>query len=561
MPKAKTESPPATEYARAVVKGEVIACKKVIQACQRHLDDLKRDDVYFDVQAAARVVRFAEELRHVKGKWDNPKIQLQPWQKFVLGSIFGWKRVSTELRRFRTAYVQIARKNGKSTLGAIMGLYGLIADGEPGAEIYSAATTRDQARIIFNDAQQMVRSNEDLNGILGLHKLNIHHLTSASKFEPVSADANTLDGLNVHMALVDELHAHKDSAVWDVLDTGTGSRRQPLMIAITTAGFERAVCIEKYNYCEQVLDGVVQDDSLFSYITEIDEGDDWRDPRAWRKANPNLGVSVFEEQLETLCNRAQHIPSEQNNFLCKHLNKWVNQSTRWLNLDDWKACGGVVNPDTLRGRVCYAGLDLSATTDITALALLFPPDGSDDKWQALYRFWVPQEQVRKRSQGQLVDKVPYDAWERDGLILSTPGNCIDYDYVRQEILALSRQYDIQEIAYDPYNARETAIKLQDHGLNMVEFRQGPVSFNAPMHRFYGLILDRKFCHGDHPAMTWMANNLTVRHDANLNMAPDKKSAKDRIDGPVALLMALGRAIVAEDVTQLDKWILSRGDLF
>jgi phage terminase large subunit-like protein len=367
-----------------------------------------------------------------------------------------------------------------------------------------------------------------------------------------------MDGLNVHCALVDELHAHKDSKVWDVLDTATGSRRQPLMLAITTAGFERAVCIEKYNYCEQVLSGIVSDDSIFAFITEMDEGDDWTDRTAWVKANPNLGVSCFEDQLETLCKRAQHIPSEQNNFLTKHLNKWVNQSERWINLDDWKACGGEVNEEELAGRRCYGGLDLSATTDITALVLLFPPESKDEQWKAVYRFWVPDERVQKRAQGYLVDRVPYDAWKRDGFIRTTPGNVIDYDFVRAEIIGkynasgqkiadgLADLYDIQEIAYDPYNARETAIKLAEAGLEMVEYRQGAVSFNAPMKRFEGLLLERQFNHANNPVLGWMANNMVVRYDANMNMAPDKKSAKDKIDGIVALLMALGLAIVAED---------------
>jgi phage terminase large subunit-like protein len=540
---------PVTQYAQDVVSGRQIACKKVIQACQRHLDDLNRSDLFFDEAEANRVCTFAENLKHIKGKWDNPYIQLEPWQKFVLGSVFGWKRKESGLRRYRTVYCQIARKNGKSTLGAIIGLYMMVADGEPGAEVYSAATTREQARIIFNDAKAMVRAQPALKSRLGVHTLNIHDLKTASKFEPVSSDAHTLDGLNVHCALVDELHAHKDSKVWDVLDTGTGSRRQPLMAAITTAGFERAVCIEKYNYCEQILSGVVQDDTFFSFITEIDEGDDWRLPESWAKANPNLGVSVFKEQLEALCHRAQHIPSEQNNFLTKHLNKWCNQSERWINLDDWKANGGEYDEKALEGRECFAGLDLSATTDITALVLLFPPQEKGEQWKAVYRFWVPQERVDKRAKGYLVDKVPFDAWQRDGWIKATPGNVIDYEYVRKEILDLAERFDVREIAFDPYNCTETAQKLMEAGMEMIEFRQGARSFHEPMRRFEGMMLDREINHGNHPAMTWMANNMVVRYDANMNMAPDKKSAKDRIDGVVAYLMALGRAIQKENLPE------------
>ncbi len=542
---AKKAVHPVTQYALDVIAGREVACKKVRQACQRHLDDLKRKDLIFDEKEATRVIRFAENLKHVKGKWDTDYIVLELWQKFVLGSLFGWKVKATGRRRFRMAYIQIARKNAKTTLGAAIALYALVADGEPGAEIYSAATKRDQAKILFEVAKSQARKFPALNKRLGIFKLNIHDLQTASKFEPLGADANTLDGLNTHCAIVDELHAHKDSKVWDVLDTSTGARLQPLIIAITTAGFERSVCIDKYNYCEQVLDAVLEDDSTFAFIAEIDEGDDWTDPKVWKKANPNLGISVFQEQLESLCKRAKAIPAEQNNFLCKHLNKWVNQSTRWISMDDWNACAGEVSEDELKGRICFGGLDLSATTDLTAFVLLFPPEEAGEIWKALYRFWVPGGRIEQRTKGYLVDKVPFEAWEREGIIRRTEGNVVDYDFIRRDILADAEKFDIQEIAYDPYRAMETAIKLQEEGMKMVQFRQGPISFTAPMERFYGLLLDRKFCHGNNPAMTWMANNVVVRHDANLNMAPDKKSAKDRIDGPVALFMALGRAIVVE----------------
>lgn len=552
MARKKAQIPelhPTTIYSQRVVDGQEVACKKVIQACQRHLDDLNRNDLLFDEGSANRILLFANVLKHVKGRWSSPNIVLEPWQQFVLGSLFGWKRPDG-LRRFRTAYIQIARKNGKSTLGAIVGLYMLLLDAEPGADVYSAATTRDQAKIIFNTAQSLARGQAFLRSRLGIQTHNIHDLETGSKFEALSADAHTLDGLNIHCALVDELHAHKDDSVWGVLETGTGARTQSLMLAITTAGFERSICIQQYGYAEQVLSGTVMDDSYFAFVTELDEGDDWTDPIAWKKANPNLGVSVKLDQLERLCKQAQEIPSRQNNFLCKHLNKWVNQADRWINLDDWKACEGQYTEESLYGRLCFGGLDLSATTDITAFCLLFPPEDSDEPWKAVYRFWVPEERIAKRAAGQMVDKVPFDAWRRDGHVLSTGGNAVDYEFIRAEILTLSQQFDIREIAYDPYNARETAIKLVDAGMDMVEFRQGARSFNGPMHRFEAMLLDRKFCHGNHPAMSWMANNMTVRYDANMNMAPDKKSAKDRIDGVVALLMALGRAIEQEDTSSV-----------
>lgn len=530
-----------TQYALDVVSGEIVACEKVKLACQRHLNDLQRSDIYFDENEANRFFTFAENLKHIKGKWDNPYFRMEPWQKFVCGSIFGWKQTSNDMRRFRTVYVQLARKNGKSTLAAWIGLYMMVADCEPGAEVYSAATTRDQARIIFNDAKSMVRGSKALSNRLGVHTLNIHDLKTSSKFEPVSSDADSLDGLNVHCALIDELHAHKDGKVWQVLDTATGSRRQPLMIAVTTAGFERSVCIEKYYYCEQVLTGVVNDDAQFAFITEPDD-DDWKSETAWKKANPNYGVSVFPEQLERLCKQAQHIPSEQNNFLTKHLNKWTNQANRWIDLDVWNANGGEYDEQSLIGRECYGGLDLAATTDINAFVLLFPPTLDDDKWRTLYRFWVPEEAIHNRSQGNSLTKVAYDGWEREGWLHTMPGKTADYLYLEKEIVKLAGLYDIKDIAYDPWNATQTAINLEAQGLELTQYRQGAMSFNEPMKRLESLLIDKKFNHGNCPVMTWMANNMVVRYDANLNMAPDKGKAKDKIDGVVALLMALGLSI-------------------
>jgi len=531
-----------TQYALDVLSGEIVACEKVKLACQRHLNDLQRTDIYFDENEANRFFTFAENLKHVKGRWDNPYFRLEPWQKFVCGSIFGWKVVETDLRRFRTAYIQLARKNAKSTMAAWMGLYMLVADGEPGAEVYSAATARHQARIIFDVAKSMIRSSKALSNRLGVHTFNIHDLKTSSKFEPVSSDADSLDGLNIHCALVDELHAHKDGKVWQVLDTATGSRRQPLMLAITTAGFERSICIEKYYYSEQVLTGVIDDDSIFAFITEMDDGDDWKNELSWKKANPNYGISVFKEEFEKLCKQAQHVPSDQNSFLTKKLNKWTNQANRWIDLDVWNANGGEYDEQSLIGRECYGGLDLAATTDINAFVLLFPPTLEDDKWRTIYRFWVPEEAIHNRSQGNSLTKVAYDGWEREGWLHTMPGKTADYLYLEKEIVKLAGLYDIKDIAYDPWNATQTAINLEAQGLELTQYRQGAMSFNEPMKRLESLLIDKKFNHGNCPVMTWMANNMVVRYDANLNMAPDKGKAKDKIDGVVALLMALGLSI-------------------
>lgn len=540
------------EYAHKVVNGEIIACKKLIKACQRHLDDLAKGDYYFDEAAADKVVLFAEQFKHVQGRWDNPYLTLEPWQKFVLGNIFGWKNKQTGYRRFRTAYIQIPRKNGKSTIASIVGLYMLVIDKEPGAQVYSAATTRDQARIVFEVSKAMVRNEPDLRKRLGINKNNIDDLESQSYYRPLSRDSSTMDGFNVHCALIDELHAHKDGSVYGVLDTATGSREQSLIFMITTAGYERAICIEQYDYSDNILNNVLQDDQYFVFITELDEEDDWTNPESWKKANPNLGASFKESYLQGKLVKAMNIAREQNEFLCKHLNKWVNQSNRWLNLEQWKACGSLYNEKALEGRKCYGGLDVSATQDVSAFVLMFPPLKENEPWKALYRFWVPEGHIHRRSTGKGAIKTPFDIWVRDGWMLTTPGDVIDQDFIQAEILELKGRYDIQDIGFDEWNSSQLAKKLMAEGAEMTKYRQGPRSFNEPMKRFEDLLLEQKFRHGNHPPMTWMANNMVVRTDSNTNMAPDKDKAKDKIDGMVALLMALGLAIrdEQEDTTSV-----------
>lgn len=535
-------------YAADVLSGREVACQKLVKACKRHFDDLEREGApfYFDEREAWNICDFAEMMEHTKGRWKTPTIKLERWQRFYFGSLFGWRRFNdegsprrTNPRRFRYVYSQIARKNAKSTMAAIIGLYCLLLEDEVGAEIYSAATKRDQARIVFDAAKAMVSKNKFLSNKLDIFKNNISDLKTLSKFEPLSSDSKTLDGLNVHCAIADEMHAYKDSKVWNVLETATGARENPLMLGITTAGYERAIALSLYHYSEKVLDEIIEDDGFFVFITEMDEGDDWTDPTTWKKANPNLGVSVFEKQLSAVCKKAQEIPTEQNDFLCKHLNVWVNQSVAWIPYDAWKQCRGEYNEAALEGRECFGGLDLSSTQDITAFVLVFPPIEEGEPYKFVYRFWVPQNNIEKRSRGMSVDKMPYDAWLRDGYIKTTEGSQIDYNYIEKEIKELSERFKINSIAFDPFKATQTVQNLMAEGFDMALFSQTAKYFHDPMDHFIGLLLDKKINHGDHPAMNWMASNMLARHDVNMNMAPDKKNAKDKIDGVVALLMGLG----------------------
>jgi len=531
-------------YIEDVLSGRVPACHWVKRACQRHLDDLENGPdrgLHFDAGEGQLAIDFFSLLKHSKGEWAGQVLHLEPWQQFVVWNLFGWRR-EDGTRRFRTAYLEVARKNGKSTMAAGIGLYLLVADGEPGAEVYSAATKRDQARITHSEATRMVKSSPSLRKRLTVFKDNIHIQDTASKYEPLSSDYNSLDGLNIHGAIIDELHAHKTRDLWDVLETATGSRRQPLMFPITTAGYNReTICFLQHEYTEKILDGVVQDDSFFGIIFTLDEGDDWEDEGCWIKSNPNLGVSKKLDDMRRKATRAKEMPSALNAFLRLELNIWTQSETKWINLAHWTACAKAVDADGLRGRTCYGGLDLSSNIDVSAFVLVFPPQAEGDDYQTLCRFWIPQEAMVERSRR---DRVPYLTWVRQGFITATEGNVIDYAWILHQIDQDMQTYDIKEIAFDRWGATKIQTELMDRGGEdfMVQFGQGFVSMSPPMKELERLILEHKLAHGGNPVLAWMANNLVARVDPAENIKPDKEKSIERIDGMVALIMALDRAL-------------------
>jgi len=532
---------PAEQYIDDVLTGKQIACQWVRKACERHLRDLETGEergLWFDREAAQIAIDFFSLLKHSKGEWAGTPLRLEPWQQFHLWTLFGWRR-ENGLRRFRTSYLEVARKNGKTTTAAGVGLYLMLADNEPGAEIYTAATKRDQARIAHSEATRMVKSSPHLRRVIRVVKDNLHIVDTASKFEPVGRDADSLDGLNIHGAIVDEVHAHKTREMWDILETATGARRQPMMFAITTAGFDRkSLCYELHEYTEKVLDGVVKDDSFFGLVYTLDEGDDWNDETVWVKANPNLGVSVKVDDLQRKAAKAREMPSALNAFLRLHMNIWTQAETRWIDPEKWTACGEPVDADGLRGRICYGGLDLSSTTDITALVLVFPPEQEGDPYRALCRFWIPEDAMHERSRR---DRVPYEAWVRQGYITATPGNVVDYEYIFEQVDQDAQRYDIKEIAFDRWGAARVSQVLTEQGMEMVQFGQGFASMNAPMKELEKLILARDIAHGGNPVLSWMAHNLVARQDPAGNLKPDKEASTEKIDGMVALLMGLDRA--------------------
>lgn len=447
------------------------------------------------------------------------------------------------MRRFRTAYNAVARKNGKSTLAAAVALNCMEADGEPGAEVYCAATKKDQARIIFDEAKAMVLQSPRLRASIKPYHSNLSDPRLRSKMEPLGADSDTLDGLNTHCGVIDELHAHRTRMVWDLIATSMGARRQPLLFGITTAGSDRhGICWEQQQYAEQILRGVIDDDSYFAYIAGLDEDDDWKDQAVWVKANPNLGVSLKLDSLKQECEKAIALPAAQNTFKRLRLNVWTEQFARWIDMDAWARGSEPIRSDELRGRPCYAGMDLSSTTDLTAWALMFPPLHPGERWKALLRYFVPQDNVRQRAER---DRVPYDIWIRDGWMEATGGNVVDYGVLRHRALEDAARYEILEVAYDRWNATQLVTELQDEGVTMVPFGQGFASMAAPCREWEKLIVGGEIQHGGNPVLTWNMSNVSVLEDPAGNRKPDKSKSTGRIDGIVALLMALGRAIVQE----------------
>ena len=537
---------PAMVYARGVLAGEVVAGAGLRQAVARHVRDLGyggERGLWFDGEAAQHVIDFFGFLKHSKGEWAGTTVKLEPWQQFYLWALFGWRR-EDGTRRFRTGYQEVARKNGKTTIAAGGGVYLFDADGEPGAEIYTAATKRDQARIAHSEATRMVKASPFLRRRIRAVKDNLHILGTASKFEPLGRDSDSMDGLNVHGAIVDEVHAHKTRDVWDLLDTAMGARRQPLMLGITTAGYDRqSLCWALHEYTEKVNAGVVVDDQWWGVVYGLDEGDDWQDEGVWLKANPNLGVSKKWGYMRQKARTAGEMPSALNPFLRLELNVWTQSVSKWVDGERWRSCSGHVDENGLRGRVCYGGLDLSSTTDVTALVWVFPPVEEEEEeglYQVLCRFWVPEEGMRVRSRR---DRVPYESWVRQGLMMATPGDVVDYGYVYAQVDEDAQRFDVAEIGFDRWGATDVRLRLEDAGLTMVQMGQGFASMNAPMKGLERLILQGRLAHGNHPVLTWMADNLVVREDPAGNIKPDKEKSTERIDGMVALAMALDRALV------------------
>lgn len=537
-------------YVDGVLDGSVPACKFVRWAVQRHLRDMERSDIFFDVEGMRLDVEFFRCMVHQRGRLAGKPFDPEPWQVFVIGSVYSWRYRATGRRRFQRVGIFVPRKNGKTFLAAGAGLHGLVFDGEAGAEVYCAATTRDQARELFDPALAIVEGSPSLRRRITPNKNALLVKGTLAKMVPLARDSKKMDGKNPHIALIDEYHEHTDRGIVEVMSSGMGARQNPILWIITTAGFNlQSVCKQEQDLLEQILDpdSDIDDDRQFAFIATLDEGDSWEDPASWMKANPNYGVSVEKERFEVDYQEAKNLPSAQNNFLTKRLNVWCGQAKRWLPMDDWKICEQEeITDDMLRGLTGFGAIDLSSVSDITAWVTVWPLQ--DGRLAVRGKYWVPGKNARIREHR---DRVPYARWARDGFVTLTEGNAIDYRAIRRDILedidhVCSLGANVAAIGYDPWGATETASELADAGLNMVHIRQGYQSLSGPSKELERRVLSHQILTGHDPCLRWMASNVATETDPAGNIKPSKRKSSEKIDGIVALIMAIGVASVGEE---------------
>ena len=496
----------------------------------------------FDADAARRAVRFFPDmLQHVKGPMARQPFVLEPWQQSVQGNLFGWKRPDGT-RRYRECLLYVPKKQGKSAWIAGIVVMVLTTDGEPGAELYSAASSRDQAGIVFDHAVGMVKQNPELREILNVYGArggsvmkSITYEAEGSSYKCLAADANTADGANVHLAAIDEPHRHRSPELAGVLKKSTAARAQPLVLKFTTADYNRpSACNTEREYAIKVRDGHASNPAYLPVVYEAPVEADHTDRAVWYFANPNLGVSVPEEFIAGQCEEAQAKPSELNDFLRLHLNVITNADIAAFTALDWNSCPEREAEEALRGQVCYGGLDLSKRIDLTAFSLYFPDTKSVLTWS-----WMPREMAIKAEDR---DQVPYLTWAREGHLELTEGDVVDYGFIQDRVLQITANHEVAKIGYDPWNATGSALALQDAGLEMVEVRQGFGSLGEACKELEALVVSHRLRHGINPLLDYTASNLMWRVDANGNLAPDKSKSTGRIDPMVALIMALALSI-------------------
>lgn len=496
----------------------------------------------YDEDAADFAVAFIESLCHTKGTWAGKPFELIDWQEQIIRDIFGTLKPNG-YRQFTTAYVEIPKKMGESELAAAIALLLCCGDGEERAEVYGCAADRQQATIVFDVAADMVRMCPALSKrvkILTSQKRIVYAPTN-SFYQVLSAEAYSKHGFNISGVVFDELHTQPNRKLFDVMTKGSGdARMQPLYFLITTAGTDtNSICYETHQKAKDILEGRKIDPTFYPVIYGADESDDWTDPKVWKKANPSLGITVGIDKVKAACESAKQNPGEENSFRQLRLNQWVKQAVRWMPMDKWDKCNFKVDAEDLEGRVCYGGLDLSSTTDITAFVLVFPPMDEDDKYIVLPYFWIPEDNLELRVRR---DHVPYDVWERQGFLETTEGNVVHYGYIEKFIERLGEKYNVREIAFDRWGAVQMVQNLEGMGFTVVPFGQGFKDMSPPTKELMKLTLEQKIAHGGHPVLRWMMDNIFIRTDPAGNIKADKEKSTEKIDGAVATIMGLDRAI-------------------
>lgn len=554
----------AAQYMQDVISGDLPACKWVKAACQRQCDDLAKADwqYSYDARRGARVCAFIELLRHVKGPKAGQRIRLEPWQVFITMVIFSWVDKTTLKRRFRRAYLECPKGSGKSLWSSGIALYMLALDGEQGAEVYSAATTRDQAKIVFAVAQQMARKAPELKQKYGVEvsQHSIHVIETMSWFRPLASKEDSLEGLNPHFVVIDELHAHRTREVFDSLTTAAVKRDQPLIWCITTAGSNReGICYEVRAYLTKILNHSVEDDRVFGIIFTIDDSDSWDDPASWRKANPNWGISVFPEAIAQEAHEALQMASKVPAFKQKHLNVWTNADSSWMDMRKWDSCAdpSISESDAFEKIPCFIGVDLATRLDLIAVIRLHwldsiwqgPwPQGVDEKdkirprkrhYWAFGTYWVPEATAEKASNSQ------YLGWISDGKLQTCPGETNDFDLVEQHVFDLSDQFTITEVAHDEWQAHSVMTHLQERGLTLAAVPMRAQFLSPAMDELEAAVMDGRFHFDGDPLMTWAISNVVAHRDRKGNLFPNKERPENKIDPATALLVALSRAMVAE----------------
>lgn len=516
----------------------------------RHLRKLKdytptqfmAEDSHYDKAAADYAVRFIECLAHTKGTWAGKPFELIDWQERIIRDLFGVIKPNG-YRQFNTAYIEIPKKNGKSELAAAVALLLTCGDGEERAEVYGCAADRQQATIVFDVAADMVRMCPALNKrvkILTSQK-RIVYVPTNSCYQVLSAEAYSKHGFNIHGVVFDELHTQPNRKLFDVMTKGSGdARMQPLYFLITTAGTDtNSICYEQHQKAQDILEGRKIDKTFYPVIYGAPDDADWTSPEVWKNSNPSLGETIGMDKVEAACESAKQNPGEENAFRQLRLNQWVKQTVRWMPMHKWDACKVDFDESLLEGRVCYGGLDLSSTTDITAFVLVFPPTEEDNHYYILPYFWLPEETLDLRVRR---DHVPYDLWQRQGFLMNTEGNVVHYGFIENFIDELGTRFNIREIAFDRWGAVQMSQNLEGLGFTLVQFGQGYRDMSPPTKELMKLTLEQKIAHNGHPVLRWNMDNIFIKRDPAGNIKPDKEKSTEKIDGTVATIMALDRAI-------------------